>query len=287
MKIKFGKVLFFLALFAGTSICFADDYLESPFLLKFEASRAVNTVGQPNSRGVYPVRLRWQNPSITFSNYCIYRSNTSDSGFVLISTVPAANKGIGDFFTFIDENSSAIPARPYYYKIVPMDLNGRDLQSSEIIMGWGALTYEAYIMEYIKTLKSSNQKLTLMNKKSAMQKLGLEQKNGDISGSLSYNARLAGLSGKVIMIWDHYADFFINNDRSLGPVFILNGTTNTTTSMTQNGTIQGTITVSGMYPGLVSYDNIQIKNGIVGGGVYGVEPDGFSRGEVSWTVGEK
>jgi hypothetical protein len=42
-----------------------------------------------------------------------------------------------------------------------------------------------------------------------------------------------------------------------------------------------------MYPGKVYYDNVEIKGGAAGGGTYGIEPEGFPRGEISWLVGEK
>jgi hypothetical protein len=40
--------------------------------------------------------------------------------------------------------------------------------------------------------------------------------------------------------------------------------------MDTNGTMDGTVTVQGMYPGSVVYDNIKIKGGAAGGGTYGV-----------------
>jgi hypothetical protein len=51
--------------------------------------------------------------------------------------------------------------------------------------------------------------------------------------------------------------------------------------------MNGTMECTGMYPGKVYYDAVQVKGGAAGGGTYGIEPNGFPRGEVSWTIGEK
>jgi hypothetical protein len=67
-----------------------------------------------------------------------------------------------------------------------------------------------------------------------------------------------------------------------GVYFALTGNSNTSASMDQSGTMDGTITCTGMYPGKVYYDKIQIKGGAAGGGTYGVEPTGFSRVEVPY-----
>jgi hypothetical protein len=52
--------------------------------------------------------------------------------------------------------------------------------------------------------------------------------------------------------------------------------------------MDGTVTCSGMYPGKVIYDKIQIKSGKAGGGTYGIIRDGFDgQVEVDWKVGEE
>ena len=48
--------------------------------------------------------------------------------------------------------------------------------------------------------------------------------------------------------------------------------------------MSGTVTNTGMYPGKVYYESIIIKGGTAGGGTYGVEPQGFARQELSYTV---
>jgi len=254
------------------------------------ASRAENiSNSKPNSNGVYPVRLRWQRPAGSASpagaagtsSFHVYRSASADAGFEKISTQPV-DRETGGLFIYIDENPAAIPGKQYYYRVSPANSAG----FSETVMGYGALTPESYFKEYNKTVKVSHEKLTLMHKAGSMSKLGSEQKEGNISGSFSYNARVAGLGGRVIMTYERYADFYIENNSRLGPYFVLNGNCNTSANMSQNGTMDGTVTITGMYPGKIYYDKVEIKNGTAGGGTYGVEIQGFPRVELNWTVGE-
>ncbi len=128
-----------------------------------------------------------------------------------------------------------------------------------------------------------------MHKSGNTDKLGSESAKGAISGTLSYEASIAGLGGRVIMHYTNYADFYIMNDSSLGEYFLLDGNTNTSASMDTNGTMDGTVTVRGMYPGSVVYDAIKIKGGAAGGGTYGVTRTGIDSSAVQadWTWGEK
>ena len=84
------------------------------------------------------------------------------------------------------------------------------------------------------------------------------------------------------MRYENIADFYIDGVKENGVYFALTGNSNTSASMDQSGTMDGTITCTGMYPGKVYYDKIQIKGGAAGGGTYGVEPTGFSRVEVPY-----
>ena len=131
---------------------------------------------------------------------------------------------------------------------------------------------------------SGQKKMTLMHK-GGTSALGSEQKNGDISGIYTYNANMAGIGARVIMRLTDYADFYIDNKAENGRYFILNGEMNTSANMSSNGTMDGTVNCTGMYPGKVSYDNIEIKSGAAGGGYYVVTPDGFPPANVSYTAG--
>ncbi|MBR5096429.1 MAG: hypothetical protein IK094_04905, partial [Treponema sp.] len=215
--------------------------------------------------------------------YNIYRSTKPNSGFKKINESPITETS----YTYKDEQAKA--GNYYYYRIISLNSLGQGANYSNTDYGYGALTTYQYVREYIKTTLNSQKKLTLMHKSGNTAKLGTETANGAISGTLSYDAHVSGVSGRVIMEYKNYADFYIMDDKSLGVYFLLNGNTNTSAGMDTNGTMDGTVTVQGMYPGRVSYDNIKIKGGAAGGGTYGVTRTGIDSAAVQadWTWGEK
>jgi hypothetical protein len=250
-----------------------------------EAGRAENPGADytPNAQGVYPVRLRWQNAASSSTGCHVYRSEGPASDFVKISAEPVqADSENAGFFTFVDENPAAVPGKIYYYRVLFLDAQGTGSHFSEICMGYGALSHEQYLLEYDKTVKSSHKKLTYMHRKAAISKLGSETKNGTLGGSIAYRARIAGLGARVTIRYENYADFFIEDGQGL--YFLLTGDCNTTASMDQSGTMDGTMIITGMYPGKIFYDRIVIKKAAAADGTYGVEPAGFPRREINWKL---
>jgi hypothetical protein len=288
--------MFFLALLLFAFTVFAQSPAGSapPATLILDAGRAENTGAYPpNSRGVYPVRIRWQKPAVpdspaaeTPSAYHLYRSENAADGFVRITQEPIpASAETGGVFSWIDENPSAEPGRFYYYRVLALDSRGQGALFSETLGGYGALTHEQYLQEYNKTIASSHRKMTYMNKPGALGKLGTETKAGVVSGSVYYRARISGLGAKVVIRYDRYADFYAENSSIPEPCFVLSGNTDTIAFMDQSGRMDGVVNVSGMYPGRVFYDKVEIKRAAASGGTYGVEPEGFPRRELSWTLG--
>ena len=249
---------------------------------------------EPNTNGVYPVQITWKAPKNENPyGYHVYRSTKPDSSFRKITDSPVTDNS----FTFIDTNETARAGTMYYYKVVSLNIlmQGKNSNGqSENTRGYGALTREQWFLEYNKTVKRSQAKLTLMHK-DGTNALGSESINGDIRGSLSYNASMAGLGARIIMRYTDYADYYISNNPDFGIYFLLNGESNTTANMSANGTMDGTTTadVSGMYPGYTKYDNLQIKGGGAGGGTYLVstkDKNGktiLAEGDVDWTLGEQ
>ena len=244
----------------------------------------VTVSGKENASGVYPVKVTWSAPAGgADGGYYLYRSTKKDSGFRKVQDDPIS----ADVTEYIDAYDSAKPGTVYYYRILSLNELKQGANYSNVDSGYGALTHDQYMREYNKTIKSSHKKLTLMHKAGSTDKLGSETKEGTLSGSISYNAKIAGLGARIIMYYDTYADFYINNDESLGYYFCVTGNTNTTASMDASGTMDGIVTCTGMYPGTVVYDNIKIKGGAAGGGYYGITPEGFESQNVDWTVGEE
>ncbi|MDR1948914.1 MAG: hypothetical protein LBQ38_05960 [Spirochaetaceae bacterium] len=252
-----------------------------------QVSRAAFIAGQtPNSSGVYPVSVSWKKPENEApASYHVYRSPEPDSGFrrITVNPVPGVT---GNTFTFVDPNGSARAGRWYYYRVLSLNELGQGSSWSDTLAGYGALDSERYMLEYNKTILASQKKLTLMHKPNNLDKLGSETSYGTISGSISYEARVESPGARIIMRYEGYADFFIGGDSTRGAYFSVTGNTNTTTSISGNGKMDGTMECTGMYPGKVYYDNVEIKGGAAGGGTYGIEPEGFPREEVSWLVGE-
>lgn len=220
------------------------------------------SVDNANGHGVYPVKLTWE---ATGSVCDVYRADSADAIFVPIAQ-GAAYAGRGEY---IDANENAAPEQVFFYKIKC------SAEESAAIQGYGALTQETYMQVYNRNIVSSHSKLTLMFKRIALQKLGKEGADGDISGALSYHAKIQGLSGTVIIQYDNYSD---------AENWVLTGNTNIKANIFANGKMYGTVSCSGMYPGIVNYDGIIIRRGEAAGGSYAVTPIGFPSGAVSWDV---
>ncbi len=247
-----------------------------------------------NTNGVYPVKITWAAPAgDNPAGYHVYRSTKPDSSFRKITDEPVTGS-----LEFIDNNETARAGTFYYYKVVSLNLlgdgkNGND--QTDASRGYGALTRDQWFREYNKTCKKSQSKLTLMHKSNDTDKLGQETTNGDISGTLSYNAKIAGLGARILMHYTNYADFYAGDKKEFGVYFLIDGDTNTSANMSANGNMDGTVTAdsSGMYPGYAKYDKLEIKGGGAGGGYYIVctkDKSGntiLGEGNVDWGVGEE
>lgn len=242
-----------------------------------------NDDANANSSGVHAVEITWQEPEGGASGgYNIYRSVKKDSGFRKINNDAIQSNSYYDYYEL------AKAGVPYYYRVLSLNSLKQGANYSETVTGYGALTAEQYMREYNKTVKMSQKKLTLMHKSSDTDKLGSETISGDISGTLSYNAAIAGLGAEISMHYSNYAEVYINKDSTLGVYFLLNGNTDTTSNMSGNGHMHESVTCSGMYPGAVRYNSLQIKGGAAGGGTYGITRSGFPTVvEVSWLIGEE
>jgi len=254
-----------------------------------DASRYANIPGvNANANEVYPVQITWKKPEGEDpAFYNVQRSTRSTDGFSKINDEPLSANSPGSsvfyrdpitgVYTYIDKNETARVGRKYYYRVLSLNQLGQGSFPSDEKIGWGALTYDQYIVEYGKTMNSALKKLTLMYKSVATDKLGNETKYGSISGSIYYNATLSGTNARIIIQLSNYADF---RDESGDVYFTLTGNSNTSANMSSNGSMDGTVTCTGMYPGSVRYNNVEIKGGAAGGGTYGVEPNGFPRSEL-------
>ncbi len=270
-----------------------------------------------NSNNVYPVKISWSAPTEGNApyGYNVYRSTKIDSSFKKITDEPVTT------LYYYDANDSAKAGQFYFYKVTSvndlkqgknsnnpsndMPENGGNRES----WGYGAITRDQWFREYNKEVATSQSKLTLMHKPNDLDKVGSESikaylpVNGSI-GSLSYKAAVAGLGAEITMPYTNYSDHTILGTSSSGQFviglnYVLNGNTDTTSNMSANGNMHGTVNCyhyedytysgelndkvnnktwvctnvklfQGMYPGKAVYDNLQIKGGAAGGGYYSV-----------------
>ncbi|MGL4982483.1 MAG: hypothetical protein ACRC4W_06500 [Treponemataceae bacterium] len=220
------------------------------------------TIENANTNGVFPLKLDWDAVAGAVS-YDVYRSTSANSGFRKLNTSALSTR------TFTDA-STTISGVYYYYKVLSLNSMGVGVFSSQtaVKVDYGYLNPRALYKEMEKTINSSQKKLKLMWKPASLDKLGSESASGKLSGSLSYNAAVAGLGARIIMHYSNYSDF--QNNYNNAPIMVLNGNTNTSANMSSNGTMDGTVSISGMYRGSVSYDKIEIKGGDAGGGYYDI-----------------
>ena len=258
-----------------------------------------------NNNGVYPVEITWTPPaeSDDVAGYYVYRSDKKDKGWKLLSVNNDEKTFMVTGTTFYDVNVSARTKKIYYYRVLSLNTLKGGANYSDVKWGYGALTADQYMREYNYMVKGSQKKLTLMHKSGSTAKLGTETAYGSISGTLDYDAHVSGVSGRVIMKYTDYADFYIHTNGKIdaaqlttddeiigtanGLFLLINGNTNTSAGMDMAGNMDGIVTCKGMYPGSVGYDGVQIKGGAAGGGYYIITREGFPTENISWTVGEE
>ncbi|MCL1836311.1 MAG: hypothetical protein FWG46_02055 [Treponema sp.] len=260
-----------------------------------------------NENGVYPVKITWKTPvNDAIASFLVERSGSS--GFSAINeTVLGVNGPFGDvysydpvteLYTYIDRNSAAQVGKKYSYRVISHNAAGQDSYFSNESTGWGALTQTRYMVEYNKVMNTALGKLDYMYRSPDTSKIGTESPGpaGNISGNIYYKGSLVafGLGGAEIFIQlTNYSDFYVENDPSKGAYFILNGNSDTKSSMAASGNMRGTMTVTGMYPGTVVYGTawstspdptkgITISGGKAAGGHYVVTPQGFPGEDVIW-----
>lgn len=133
---------------------------------------------------------------------------------------------------------------------------------------------EEYAVLFFTKLNQTQKRLDLMNRSGTLEKLGSEEIQGLVSGTLAYKTSVKGISGIVTITYDNYSD-------EAGWVF--NGQIIVKSNMVANGTFDGTVTVTGTNPGTVYYDKVTMKSGKAAGGTYGVALQGKKRVEVDYS----
>ena len=113
-----------------------------------------------------------------------------------------------EYFDLYDETPMT-PGIKYYYSAVLGQTdykNAAPAQMSNVAIGWGALTHEAFYVFFNTTIKKSYPKMTIMNAKSALKKLGKEETTGNKTGKFLYEAKVKGVGGVATMTYQNYSD---------------------------------------------------------------------------------
>ena len=135
-------------------------------------------------------------------------------------------------------------------------------------------------LTFFKKMNETQTKLTYMNKKSSLAKVGTETVNGNISGTLFYDVKIKGAGAIVTLRYTNYCD-------EAGWFF--DGEIITNSNMSQNGTFSGTVKLTTPQdcdtPNLeVNYDNVLLKKGLPGEGYYLVTISGAAAEKVDYSV---
>lgn len=146
-----------------------------------------------------------------------------------------------------------------------------------------AASAEDYAITFFKKLNETQKKLTYMNKKSALAKVGTETVAGNISGSCFYDVKIKGAGGHVTLRYTNYCD---------EEGWIFDGEIITDSNMAQNGTFTGTVKMTASkdsgIPNLeICYDNVLLKKGAPGDGYYLVTLPDASQFKVDYSVYQK
>lgn len=146
---------------------------------------------------------------------------------------------------------------------------------SILVFAQDSVSADDYALSFFRKLNDTQKKLTYLNKKNALEKVGTETVNGNISGTLFYDVKVKGLGAVVTIRYTNYCD---------EEGWIFNGDIITTSNMAQNGSFAGTIKVTGDSPAEISYDKLIMKKGKPADGVYLLNRSGKPQEEVSYSV---
>lgn len=214
-----------------------------------------------NPNGVFPVKLSWQDDSSAY-RISVYKK-TSDT----FEKLAELKSGTSEY---IHIDSEAVPEQTFTYRLECLDSAGKTI--SELTdTGWGALTAKQFLTTYSTQLDRTQKRLTLMNKKNILEKIGNEEIEGIMSGTLSYQTKIVGLSGLITVHYVNYQDF---DD------WHFDGEVQTKSNIAANGTMKGAVNCSGIYEAQIIYDHALLRNAVPGGGYYTVKRKGFSSEDV-------
>ncbi len=195
--------------------------------------------------------------------YRVYRAEAPLGPFIQLG---------GNLPVTVYDDYSVQPGK-FFYKIAAFNSDNEESAHSDVDPGYRALTDQEFLFEYNKTVVRSNDKLVLMHNDGS-DAIGEEIQYGDVSGTCSYKATGNIWGADVSITYSNYCDYYL----------VLNGTQETNIGFPawdKDGSLTGTVYVSGVYNGYVRYA-LEIVNGDAGGGYYYASQNGAPETQVSW-----
>ncbi len=271
---KLKSIIVLILFSAQTYFIFAQTSIKLKASQELYYTDYEEAVITPSENGIYPVRLTVTVESADRTLYVkIYRATTPTGPFELIIDSMQPNS---EYFDLYDSTPMKPGVKYYYTAVLGRDNleNAAPSQKSNLAIGWGALTHEAFYVLFNTTLKKSYPKMTIMNAKSALKKLGKEETTGDKSGKFLYEAKVKGMGGLATMTYQNYSD---------DNLVFFSGDMITKADMTSSGIMDGQMQMSGMYNGTIYFDKVIIKESKAHAGTYGVKPAGAQRKEIDYS----
>lgn len=271
---KLKSIIVLILFSAQTYFIFAQTSIKLKASQELYYTDYEEAVITPSENGIYPVRLTVTVESADRTLYVkIYRATTPTGPFELIIDSMQPNS---EYFDLYDSTPMQAGIKYYYTAVLGRDKleSAAPSQKSNLTIGWGALTHEAFYVFFNNTIMKSYDKMTLMNKPSALAKLGHEEARGNKSGQFIYDAKVKGVGGVATMTYKNYSDD--------GLVYF-DGDMITKADMFSSGNMDGNVKMSGMYNGTIFFDKAQIKNSRASAGFYTIKPAGSAVKDIPYT----
>ncbi len=155
----------------------------------------------------------------------------------------------------------------------------RSMQSLSLEELPAELTDYEFFELFDETMNNALSKITLLQN-SGLDKLGEETQYGDISGTIHYKATFNfwKMRATVVITFTNYCDTLVDG----GELMVLDDAITTISNTSGDGTVTGTINISGLYPGYVNHD-LTITSQETSGGSYYVKQEGSEQEtEIPW-----
>jgi hypothetical protein len=200
-------------------------------------------------------------------HYIVFRADVADGPYAAVS---------GNIVGTSYYDASITPDKYYYYyQVIGYNKLGMKSAPSAYDAGYAGNTNALFLQECLDT---ENSAITKLDEKDPSTDIGTKVTiTGDISGTCQKDI------ASYILFWKKTKYTYINYQDTVTKGFILNGTLSdiTGTGSEGNGTVKGTIDITGDHHGYVAYD-LKVTNLQRSGGGYWVSQDNHPEEWFAW-----